>query len=72
MHIQMFVIFQEGVDYFEMHVAHSIKKKENKKKKGKKVEKREFVSRTTFLLISHNPFYNNPILTDCTNYGLNF
>ena len=48
----------------------SIKKK--KKKNGKKVEKGELVSWTTFLLISHNPFYNNPILTYCTNYGLNF
>ena len=30
------------------------------------------VSWTTFLLISHNPFYNNLILTNCTNNGLNF
>ena len=36
-----------------------------KKKKWRK-------KKTTFLLISHNPFYNNPILTYSTNYGLNF
>ena len=52
------------------------KKKERKEKKKRKKKKTKYVCTSrigeTFLLISHNPFYNNPILTYCTNYGLNF
>ena len=51
----------------------SIKKKKKKKKKNrKKSGETRIGKRTTFLLISHNPFYDNPILTYCTNYGLIF
>ena len=51
---------------------HKKKQKQKKQPKTKnEKKKKKLVSWTTFLFISHNPFYNNPILTYCTNYGLN-
>ena len=44
-----------------------------KKKKKTHLQDWRIGKLNNFLVnISHNPFYNNPILTYCTNYGLNF
>ena len=48
----------------------SIKKKKKKKYPEKSGETR--IGKLNNFLVNVNPFYNNPILTYCTNYGLFF
>ena len=53
------------------HFSALKKKKKKNEKKGEK-QKKSGEKKSVYSLFIHNPFYNNPILTYCTNYGLNF